>query len=106
MKFNHIAQVIAYVKETGDPAALSEYTRKKTNEAAKRLMPVFTRPMSGDGIYFLIAYAEAFLDVTKASMSKAELDLIESIKKGIQITVVKTAIPLIHRENDDDEELE
>ena len=106
MKFNHIAQVIAYVKETGDTSALSEYTRRKTNEAAKRLMPVFTRPLSGDGIYFLIAYAEAFLDVTKASMSKAELDLIESIKKGIQITVVKTAIPLVNRENDDDEELE
>ena len=106
MKFNHIAQVIAYVKATGDTTALSEYTKRKTNEAAKRLMPVFTRPMSGDGIYFLIAYAEAFLDVTKASMSKAELELIESIKKGIQITVVKTAIPLINRENEDDAELE
>ncbi len=106
MKFNHIAQVIAYVKATGDTTALSEYTRRKTNDAAKRLMPVFTRRISGDGIYFLIAYAQAFLDVTKASMSQAELDLIESIKKGVQITVVKTAIPLINTENEDYEELE
>lgn len=106
MQFHHIAQVIAYVKKTGDKTALDEYTRRKTSEAAKKVMSVFARPMSGDGIYFLVAYAQAFLDVTKASMSQAELDLIENIKKSIQITVVKTAIPTIHRENDDNEELE
>ena len=106
MQFHHIAQVIAYVRKTGDKAALDEYMKKRTGEAAKRLLPVFARPMPGDGIYFLVAYAQAFLDVTRASMSQQELDLIESIKKNIQITVVKTAVPFINRENDANDELE
>ena len=55
MRFHHIAQAIAYAKKTGDTEALREYTKQRTNEAAKRLMPVLARPMSGDGIYFLIA---------------------------------------------------
>ena len=106
MQFQHIAQVLAYVRKTGDKTVLDEYTRRKTSEAAKRLLPVFERPAPGDAIYFLVAYAQAFLDVTKASMSQSELDLIEGIKKSIQITVVKTAIPFVNREDEDGEEPE
>ena len=101
MQFHHIAQVVAYVRKTGDKAALDEYMKRKTGEAAKKLVPVFTRSASGDGIYFLVAYAQAFLDVTKASMTKSELDLIENIKKSIQITVVKTAIPIHNGEGEE-----
>ena len=104
MRFHHIAQAIAYAKKTGDTEALREYTKQRTNEAAKRLMPVLARPMSGDGIYFLIAYVQAFMDVTTASMSQPERDLIDSIKSGIEITVVKASIPIGPFGNGEDEE--
>ncbi len=94
MRFRHIAEAIAYAKKTGDTEALHEYTRRRTNQAIKRLMPILARPMSGDGIYFLVACAQAFLDVTKASMSQQERDLIDGIESGIEITVIKTAIPI------------
>ena len=94
MRFRHIAEAIAYAKKTGDTEALHEYTRWRTNQAIKRLMPILARPMSGDGIYFLVACAQAFLDVTKASMSQQERDLIDGIESGIEITVIKTAIPI------------
>ena len=94
MEFNHIAEAIAYAKITGDTDAVHEYSKKKGKEAAKKLMPVLAQPMSGDDIYFLTAYAQAFLDVTKASLSQPERDLIDTIESGIEITVVKAAIPI------------
>ena len=95
MQFQHIAQAIAYAKETGDMAALYEYTNTRTHDAAKRLMPALSNPMTGDDKYFLAAFGQALLDVSKASMSQQERDLIENIYSSIQITVVKASIPNI-----------
>ncbi|MCR5089412.1 MAG: hypothetical protein K6C08_07880 [Oscillospiraceae bacterium] len=93
MEFRHIAEALAYAKETGDTEALKEYTRRRTNDAAKKLMPVFGQNMPGDDIYFLLAYSQALLKVTQASMLQKERDLIRGIESGIQITLVKTTIP-------------
>ena len=101
MEFNHIAEAIAYAKETGDTAALLKYSKKKSDEASKRLLPMLAQSMSGDDIYFLVAYAQALLDVTKASMSQPERDLIDSIESGIQITVIKASIPIYNGENEE-----
>ena len=101
MKFNHIAQAIAYARITGDTAPLNDYMRRKGDKAMKRLLPVLSQPMASDDIYFLIAYAQAFLDVSKASLSQPERDLIENIESKVQITVVKTAFPFFNGENDE-----
>ena len=93
MQFRHISEAIAYARETGDIAALYEYMNRRTLDAAKRVMPVLSSPLAGDDKYFLAAFAQALLDVSKASMSQQERDLIDSIYSLVQITVVKTAMP-------------
>lgn len=104
MEFDHIIQAISYARETGDTQALTDYADHRVGEVSKRLLSLIGKlPMRGDDPYFLLAYCSALVDVHRASMSEEERMLVDSIKNGIKIMVVKTAIP-VERRGDDTEE--
>ena len=102
MEFNHIAQALSYARETGDTKALSAYANRRTSEAAKRIMSAIDdQPLRGDDILFLLAYGSALIDVHKATLSDEDKALVEAIKYGIRMVVVKASLPA---ELGDDEE--
>ena len=105
MEFSHISQAISYARATGDTQALTDYSKKRVSAVAKKLMPaIVNQTIHDDDIYFLLAYGSALLDVHLASMSEEERALIGAIKNGIQITVVRTEIPMPHGDGDCEED--
>ena len=101
MEFQHIVQAIDYAQKTGDIEPLEKYQSKRLKEAAEQIMQVMGQPLKGDDVYFMLAYAEALAEVTKASMEPHEQALVEAIRQNIHISIVKAAIPMPGAEGSD-----
>lgn len=92
MEFHHICEALEYASRTGDQKPLIAYHNERIIEAAKQIEPFVNLPAKGDDVYFRLAYAEAFLDVAKASLSPDEQKLVGMIKENTKIMVVRMPI--------------
>ena len=96
MENTNIFHYIIYAQATGDQKPLFEYIEKKADATIRKTMDFLQKDgnSAGDNILFMLAFLDAFSDVTKAGMTPGELEIIQAIKNTINISVVKTSIPI------------
>lgn len=94
MEFDHIYEAIEHARDTGDPAEFVKYRDQHIAKAADRILPIMQQPLQGDDAFFMLAFGEALIDITKATMNPTEQQLVSAIKHDINLTVVKACIPI------------
>lgn len=91
-QFDNIVQAFAYARETKDMTELNRYLEQRVKAMGTHFMP-FVADTRGDDMYFMLAYMSAFLQLQIGVMNPKEREIVEMIRRTIQITYIRMNLP-------------